>query len=324
MKKPNLSLKGKHVCVTGGAGFIGSHVVDAVIKERPASIIVLDNLFLGKESNLEDAKKAYPLLVFYKIDVSDYSATKKIFDKHTIDVVFNLAVQPLPYSLEHPRECFMTNCGITANICELCRQKKITLIHFSSSEAYGTAKTSIIDEDHPLDPITPYAASKSGTDHLVLSYIRTYGLDSAIARPFNTYGPRQNEGSYAGVIPATAKKLLSGNQPVIYGDGKQTRDFAYVEDTAQAAIAIYAHPETRGRILNIATGEEVTIHELIQTIQKIMGDKQAIAFEPDRPGDVRRLRGDARLLNTLAGFKPRIKLAEGLKKTIDWYKKTLK
>ena len=316
-----MSLKNKSVLVTGGAGFIGSHLADKLIKEEPENLVVVDDFFIGKESNLQETRKNYPDLKIYNQDASDYEKMKEIMKNESIDVVFNLAVIPLPASLTKPRWAFEQNVNITLTVCELARNNYFdTLIHFSSSEAYGTSEYAPMDEKHPLNGTTPYAASKAASDQLVFSYCRTFGIEAAIIRPFNNYGPRQNEGSYAGVIPLTIKRILNDETPVIYGDGKQTRDYLYVTDTANAAICVYNSKSTRDKVLNIASGKEISIETLIKLIAKYLNCDKPIVYEPERPGDVRRHIANIYLAEDLVGFKPAVSFEDGLKLTVDWYK----
>ena len=155
---------------------------------------------------------------------------------------------------------------------------------------------------------------------MIFSYCRTFGIEASLIRPFNNYGPRQNEQSYAGVIPLTIQRILRGEAPVILGDGKQTRDYLYVTDTAKAAIAIYNHKNTRGQVLNIASGREVSVQNLIEFIMDYMGCDKEIVFKPEQPGDVRRHIANIFLAEDLIGFSPSVKFEDGMKKTIDWYK----
>ena len=320
-----MSLKNKSVLVCGGAGFIGSHLVDRIIKEEPENLVVVDNFLTGRESNLEDAKRNYPNLKIYNQDATDYERMRSIIEKEGIEVVFNLAIIPLPFSLEKPKWVYEHNVAITSSFCELLRNDFFeTLINFSSSEAYGTCINAPMDEDHPLNPMTPYAASKAAADHLLLSYYRTFGIDAAIIRPFNNFGPRQNDYTYAAVIPITIKRILFGEAPVIYWDGEQSRDFIYVADTADATIKVYEHKNTRGRVLNIASGKEITINTVVKTIAKLLNCKKPIIYKEMRPGDVRRYIADTSLARDLIGFKPKVSFEEGLKLTIEWYKEWYK
>ncbi|MDO8873708.1 MAG: GDP-mannose 4,6-dehydratase [Methanoregula sp.] len=317
-----MSLKNKSVLVTGGAGFIGSHLVDAIIREEPEKIIVVDNFFLGKNENLADAQKNYDSLKVYNQDASNYEEMKKILGTEGIDVVFDLAVIPLPASLEKPEWTFKHNIDLSLAMCELARNDLFkTLIHFSSSEAYGTSISGPMDENHPLNGTTTYAASKAAEDLLIFSYCRTFGIDASIIRPFNNYGPRQNEKSYAGVIPLTIKRILNGMAPAIYGDGRQTRDYLYVTDTANAAIEVYNHKNTRNRVLNIASGKEISIRYLVEFIKNYLGCNEQIIYETERPGDVKRHIANIFLAEDLIGFHPSVNFEDGLKTTIEWYKR---
>jgi len=317
-----MSLENKSVLVTGGAGFIGSHLVDRLIKEKPANLVIVDNFFLGKESNLQEAKKNFPTLKIFNIDASNEEKMGSLVKKENTEVLFNLAIVPLPASLVNPRWVYEHNISITLGLCELARKGCYqTLIHFSSSEAYGTCQYVPMDEGHPLNPTTSYGASKAATDHLVLSYHKSFGIDAAIIRPFNNYGPRQNEGNYAGVIPLTIKRILSGEGPVIYGDGEQTRDYLYVTETVDAAIRVYNCASTRGKALNIASGTEISINNLVRLIAKCLGCDRPITYEKERPGDVRRLVAGIALAKSLIGFKPVLHLNEKLQSTIEWFQK---
>jgi UDP-glucose 4-epimerase len=312
------------VLVTGGAGFIGSHLIDQLIFEEPEKLVVVDDLFLGKEANIQQARENFPGLKFCKQDVADHDAMSKIMREEGTDVVFNLAVIPLPASLDRPRWGFEKNIQMTMTICELIRTDHFkTLVHFSSSEAYGTSEYAPMDENHPLNGTTTYAASKSASDVLISSYCRTYGIDASIIRPFNNYGPRQNEKSYAGVIPITIKRILDGKAPVIYGDGKQTRDYLYATDTAKAAIKIYDTKATRNKVLNIASGIEISVERLVRMLADILVCDKEIIYENDRPGDVRRHIANIYLAKDLIGFSPTVSFEDGLKATVEWYKRNI-
>ena len=316
-----LSLKDKNVLITGGAGFIGSHLVDQIVMKKPHRIIVIDNLFLGNEDNLVNARRSYPELVFLEKDASVESEMESVLKRYQIDVVFNLAVIPLPTSLVKPKWSVDHNIKITTTWCELARKGHYqTLIHFSSSEAYGTAQTVPMDESHVLAPLTPYAASKAADDFVVLSFIETFGIDAAIIRPFNNYGPRQNDKSYAGIIPIVITKVLTNKPVEIHGDGQQTRDFIYATDTANAAIDCFEHSETRGKITNIASGIEISINELVSLLLKKMNAEKHDVINIDRrPGDVRRHCADITKAKKLFQFTQRVDIENGLNLTIDWY-----
>ncbi len=316
-----LSLKGKRVLVTGGAGFIGSNLIDTLIRENPASIIIVDNFFLGRDENLADAKASFPNLSVYRLDAANLASMEHVVRKEKIEIAYNLAVIPLPTSLHYPAWTIDTNIQIAVTFCELARMKEIqTLIHCSSSEAYGSAIYSSMDETHPLTPTTPYAASKAAADQIVLSYCQTFGIDATIVRPFNNFGPRQNPGSYAGLIPIVINRVKRGDPIEIYGDGLQTRDYIFVRYTAEAMVRVFECPETRGKVINVATGKEITVNELVQRLLAALENpRHPIIHCQERPGDVRRHCGDVSLLRELTGFIPKEISDEDLKETVQWY-----
>lgn len=317
-----MNLKGKSVLVTGGAGFIGGHLVDRIIQEKPAKLVVLDNFHLGQERNIAEAKKNFPDLVVEKVDLTNYALTKQVMERHSTEVVFDLAVLCLPESLEKPEHVFRQNTEMAITICRLQREDAFkTLVHFSSSEVYGTAVKVPMGEDHPLGAKTTYAASKVASDNLVLSYRELYGTDCTIVRPFNNYGPRQNEKAYSGVIPLTIKRLVKNEQPVVFGTGQQTRDYIYVTDTAEAAVLAYNEKNTRGKIINIASGRETSIQEIVEKLVELIKPGTEIRHEQERQGDVRRHIADISLAKNILGFKPQVSLDVGLARTVEWYKK---
>jgi UDP-glucose 4-epimerase len=319
-----MSLRNKSVMITGGAGFIGSHLVDQLILQGVEAITIVDNFFLGKERNIKEARTKRKDLKVHVQDVADQEAMGRILRDEGTDVVFNLAVVPLPASLEKPAWTFTQNVNMTLTICELARQGLFeTLIHFSSSEAYGNSISGPMDENHPLNGTTPYAASKAAGDLLILSYCRTFGIDAAIIRPFNNYGPRQNEASYAGVIPITIASIMREESPHIFGDGKQTRDYLYVTDTANAAIKMYDCKNTREKVLNIASGKEISINYLVRLIADLMAFRGEIIYEPDRPADVKRHIANIYLAEDIVDFKQTVPFEEGMRRTVDWYKQNI-
>ncbi len=313
-----MELSNKVILVTGGAGFIGSHLVDRLLKENPYRVIVLDNLCLGKLDNLSDSINKIDVEIG---DATNFGVVRDIIEKYRIDIVFNLACDPLPKSLEKPEECFKNNVDITFNLCNLLRKRVFKyLVQFSSSEAYGTCMDSPMTEEHPLKPITPYAASKVAGDHLVQSYFNTFLCNCRIIRPFNAYGPRQNEGQYAGVIPVTIKRILNGEEPIIYGDGLQTRDFTYVTDVASATVEICKTEKSMGEVFNVCSEYTLTITKLVNTISSLMKYSGRKKYLHRRAGDVDNLIGSMSKAKKIADIPKFLDLEIGLKNTIDWYK----
>jgi UDP-glucose 4-epimerase len=217
----------QNIIISGGAGFIGSYLIEECIRLKAKTIIVLDNLSVGKLENIQHIKNK---VIFKKIDCEDLNKIKNIIKKYEIDVVFNLATIALPFSFKYPRKTLETNTIITLNFLELLRNKKYkTLCHFSSSEIYGSAKIVPMNEEHPKNPTTTYAAGKLAADLAIQTYVKMFGIDAFILRPFNNYGPRQLiTRDEIGVIPKTVKRILKNLKPIIYGSGKQIRDFIFV------------------------------------------------------------------------------------------------
>ncbi|MGV1003181.1 MAG: dTDP-glucose 4,6-dehydratase [Candidatus Nanopelagicales bacterium] len=320
-----MSVRGKSVLVTGGAGFIGSHLVDRLIADEPARLTVVDNFFLGQEANLAEAKAARPDLEIVRLDASDLAAMQDVVTTRRIEQVFDLAVIPLPTSLTYPAWTIMTNVGIVTTFCEIARRGLIdALLHVSSSEAYGSARYVPMDEEHPHDSITPYAASKSAGDRIIESYVRTFDINARTVRPFNNFGPRQNPGSYAGIIPIVVRKVREGNPIVIHGDGEQTRDFIYAPNTAEMIVRVAETEACRGRILNVATGHETSINELVARLLRVMGaPDHPVEHGPERPGDVRRHCADIAQARKLLNYEPVTINDEDLAKTVEWYHSAL-
>jgi len=320
-----VSLRDRSVLVTGGAGFIGSHLVDRLLLESPRRLVVVDNFFLGNEANLAAARGRRDDLEVLRLDASDLAAMQDVVMAHGIETVFDLAVVPLPTSLTYPHWTMQTNIGITATFCEIARRGLIErLVHMSSSEAYGSGKYVPMDEDHPDDAITPYAAAKAAEDHIIRSYVRTFGIDATVVRPFNNYGPRQNRGSYAGIIPIVIERVVRGLPIEIHGDGEQTRDFTFVRDTADLTVAIHETSAARGLEINVATGVGTSINRLVARILEIMDvPDHPIEHAPARPGDVRRHQADAGRLVSLVGRQPAVLSDDALAETVEWYRTQL-
>lgn len=312
-------LKNKSILVTGGTGFVGSHVVDRLIQEQPEKIVVASNFFLGNINNLKCAQDNFSNLKIVRCDVSDYEEIRETVIENNIDLVFNMSVIPLSASLVKPEWAVRKNIDMTLNICRLQRKEKFkTLIQFSSSEAYGSAKSIPMDESHIMDPTTPYSASKAATDHIALSYYHTFGCDTAVIRPFNQYGPRQSINKYAALIPLTIDRMMRNKEVVIFGDGEQTRDFLYATDTADATVEICKNKATRGKIINVASGKEITINSVVGKIAELLEYKKPFVYKEARPGDVRRHRADILLIKNLVDWEPKVGFDEGIRKTVKW------
>jgi UDP-glucose 4-epimerase len=316
------TIKGKNILVTGGAGFIGSHLCDALLEKGANKVVCLDNFFLGKIENISDALK-YDNFILYRDDARNFGVLQAIMEKEEIDVVYNMATIALNYSFFNPFDAYMVNVQIADSLLKLLKIGAYkTLVHTSSSEAYGTAQYSPMDENHPTNPTTPYAAGKAAADLMVHSFYKVLGLDISIIRPFNNYGPRQNTlGALAAIIPATARRIKEGQKPIVEGDGEQTRDFIYVKDTVRGLILAYEREETRGKIINLGSGKEISINQLLQEICNYYNYTGEWEHKPGRLSDVRRLCADSKLSRSILDFTPEVDFEQGIKLTLDWYDK---
>jgi UDP-glucose 4-epimerase len=312
-------IEGRTVLVTGGAGFIGSHLVDRLIADGAGHVVVVDNLFIGDEANIAEAQ-ASGRVTFYREDIEVATALAYIFERHQVSAVFNCATKALNYSFVNPSNAFSTNVTGVLNLLELQRKGAFqSLCHFSTSEVYGTAVYEPMDENHPRNPTTTYAAGKAAADMAVESYHRMFGVDAFIVRPFNNYGPRQNfRGALAGVIPLTAWRLHMGQTPEIHGTGQQSRDFIYVADTVDAVIKLFAALPA-GENVNISTDNQITIEELIGRICRHMGYGGEIARGEARPADVLCHNASNAKVRTFIDYQL-TPFDEGLERTLDWYR----
>lgn len=315
-------LKGQTVLVTGGAGFIGSHLVDRLISDGAEQVVVIDNLFCGSEANLREAQQS-GRVTFYNDDAELHTSLEYIFSRHQIDTVFNCATKALNYSFLNPANAYSTNVTAILHLLELQRRGAFkTMCHFSTSEVYGSAVYEPMDEQHPRNPTTTYAAGKAAADMALESYVRMFGLDAFIVRPFNNYGPRQNyKGMLAGVIPITAWRILTGGAPEIHGDGNQSRDFIFVRDTVDAVVKLY-DVLPAGDSVNISTDNQLSISELIPRICRDMGYHKELERKPARHADVLCHNASnekvGKLINyTLTPFDL------GLAETLAWYKSNI-
>jgi len=315
-----VQLKDKRVLVTGADGFIGSHLVETLIKEgAKVSALTQYNSFnnWGWLENIDDLNKVNVL----NGDIRDSNYVKTI--TKDIDIIFHLAALiAIPYSYIAPESYIDTNIKGTLNICQSALENGCQhIIHTSTSEVYGTAKYVPIDENHPLQPQSPYSASKIGADAIATSFFISFNLPLTIARPFNTYGPRQ---SARAVIPTIITQIADGKKEIKLGDLTPTRDFNYVEDTCQGFLELAKNRnKVLGETINIGSNTEISIKDTLNLIKEIM--KSDVKFITDeeriRPKDseVFRLVCDNSKIKELTNFRPRFSIKDGLKETIKWF-----
>jgi UDP-glucose 4-epimerase len=313
-----MNFSAKKVVVTGGAGFIGSHLVDALAENH--DVLVLDDLSSGKVENLTQALTSGRVT----LQLWDLRQEEGLADVlEGAGLVFHLATQCLRLSISSDSNLVHeVNTTGTLNLLKACRKADIErFIYVSSSEVYGTAKTVPMSEDHPLDPTTIYGASKLTGEIYTRVYNQMYGLPAVIVRPFNTYGPRSHFEGYSGeVIPKFVVRAFAGKAPVIFGSGRQTRDFTYVSDVVHG-ILLAARNLATGKVVNIARGQEVSVQEVADSVIRRAG---AYFLKPvytaERPGDVVRHFADIRLAANELGFSPRISFQQGLALYTDWFR----
>ncbi len=305
--------------VTGGAGFIGSHLVRFLLTR--GRVRVLDDFSSGTLDNLADV---LPHIELVRGSVTDVALVQKAVEG--CEVVFHLAAQvSVPLSLEQPVETFEVNLYGTQLLLEAARQAGVRRFVFASSAAvYGDAPRLPKRETMVPRPISPYAWSKWYSELLCRDYWRVYGVPTVSLRFFNVYGPRQNPCSqYAAVIPRWITAALTDRKPIVYGDGKQTRDFVYVDDLLQGLWLAAEHPEAVGRVFNLASGRAYTLLELLQAIEEAAGVSLEPQFTSPRPGDIRHSFADIRAAHGILGYEPRISLQEGIRRTLNAYREAI-
>jgi len=300
-------LKGKSILVTGGAGFIGSHIVDRLSSEN--KVIVLDNLFSGLLSNLERSKDR---ITFIKGDVLDKSLLKDTVAE--VEFVFHLAAHVGNIrSIKDPYFDMDVNIKGMLNLLEACRNSNIKRLVYSSSGAiFGEAKYLPIDEEHPLNPESPYAVSKLAAEKYCFAFYKVHGVPTTAVRYFNVYGPKQDTSEYANAISIFLSRIKDGKPLTIFGDGEQTRDFVFIEDVVTANILAATQPAAVGEIFNIATGQATSINQITDILRQISGRESQIIYADPRAGEVRDSRASIEKARKLLGFCPQTNLKEGL------------
>jgi len=315
-----MKLEGKNILVTGGAGFIGSHLVDALMS-KGCRVRVFDNLANGSRENVSrhEGNSQFEFVLGSVLDASAIHSALK-----DIDIVFHLACLGVRHSLKNPFENHRVNAEGTLIALRTSHEAGIKkFIHCSSSEVYGTAEYVPMPESHPLNPTTVYGAGKLAGEMYARAFRQTYGMDTTVLRPFNTYGPRSHhEGDAGEVIPRSIVRTLSQKPIVIFGDGSQTRDFTYVKDMAGAFIKATELDSLIGSTVNIGSGFEITIEQTARMVLGMMGASASqIEYLKGRPADTLRLYADSSVFRKASGWEPEVSFEEGLKATIEWFKR---
>jgi nucleoside-diphosphate-sugar epimerase len=305
--------------VTGGAGFIGSNIVDELVR-RGESVVVLDDLSAGKEDNLADIRNK---ISFIKGSINDIEAIRRSMQE--ADYVIHLAARTsVPRSVKDPVETNRVNIDGTLNMLMAARDAKVKrVVLAASSSAYGETPTLPKIETMQPEPISPYGVTKYACELYAQVFGRVYGLQSVSLRYFNVFGPRQDPSSpYSGVLSKFCSAFLEGTDPVVFGDGEQTRDFTYIENVVQATLLACDAPAASGKVVNVGTGERISLNRTLELLREISGNALEAKYEPAREGDIRDSQADITLSRELLGYDPTVNFAEGLRRTFTWYQES--
>ena len=302
--------------VTGGAGFIGSHLVETLLR-RGHRVRVLDNLSTGKRANLAGCAGAE----FIEGDCADPEAARRAVRGMEF-VLHQAAVASVPRSIADPVSSHRANVQGTLTVLLVARDEGVRRVVFAgSSAAYGDTLVLPSTEDLPTSPLSPYALEKIAGEQYCALFTRLYGLETVTTRYFNVFGPRQDPASpYSGVIALFASALLEGRAPIIYGDGTQTRDFTYVANVVDGVLRACEAPGAAGATVNLAAGGRVSLNDLVSMMNRIVGTNLQPIYRERRAGDVRDSQADIRKAEALLGYRPFVSCEEGLRRTLDWYR----
>ena len=304
--------------VTGGAGFIGSHIASALVASG-ARVRILDDLSTGHRENVEEIGGD---IDFVQGSVADEALLRRVLEG--VELVFHEAAIPsVPRSVDNPRQTHTASVDGTFSLLVAAREKKVRrLIYAASSSAYGDQPTLPKSEEMSPDPLSPYAVAKLVGEYYARVFTRVYGLETFSLRYFNVFGPRQDPGSqYSGVVSLFISALSTNNRPVIYGDGEQSRDFTYIDNVVDANLKAASATGGLGQVINIANGERITLNQLLQELKDLTGRSEIEAdYRESRIGDVRHSLADISRARQILGYEPLVGLRDGLRRTIDWWK----
>ena len=304
--------------VTGGAGFIGSHLAEELAR-RGETVRVADNLVTGKRHNLAHIKG----VEFIEGDLADLAVARRVVEG--VDFVLHQAAIPsVPRSVQDPLTSHRANIDATLNVLLAARDARVKrVVYAGSSSAYGDTPTLPKSETMPTGPLSPYALQKLVGEQYCQLFTRLYGLETVSIRYFNVFGPRQDPSSpYSGVISLFISALCERQQPTIYGDGEQTRDFTYVANVVDGVLRACQARQASGQVINVATGGRISLNQLLATLSTLVGSAVTPIYAAPRAGDVRDSQADIQKAERILGYRPLVDLQEGLKKTLEWYRTT--
>ncbi len=307
-----------HYLVTGGAGFIGSHLTEELVR-RGHRVRVADSLVTGKRSNLEHIHG----VEFLEGDLADLDFARKSADGCDF-LLHQAAIPSVPRSVQDPITSNTANVDATLNVLVAARDAGVKrLVFAASSSAYGDTPTLPKHERMPTNPLSPYALQKVVGEQYLQMFTRLYGLETVSIRYFNVFGPRQDPSSpYSGVISVFATALLDSRSPRIYGDGEQTRDFTYVANVVDGVLRACEAPQASGEIINVATGGRISLNQLFYVMRDVVGGQVEPTYDEPRKGDVRDSQADISKAKALLAYQPSVSFEEGISRTIEWYRST--
>jgi len=303
--------------VTGGAGFIGSNTVDELVR-RGETVVVLDDLSSGKEDNLAEVRSK---ISFIKGSITDLEAVRKAMQ--SADYVIHLAARTsVPRSVKDPIDTNKINVEGTLNVLVAARDAKVKRVVFAaSSSAYGETPTLPKVETMQPEPISPYGVAKYAGELYAQMFGRVYGLENVSLRYFNIFGPRQDPDSpYSGVLAKFCTAFLEKTQPLVFGDGEQSRDFTFVENAVAANLLACEAPNASGKVLNVGTGTRITLNQTLALLANLTGNKLETKYEPPRDGDIRDSQADIAQARAILNYEPLVDFEEGLRRTVEWYR----
>jgi UDP-N-acetylglucosamine 4-epimerase len=314
----------KKIIITGGAGFIGSNLVEKYLNDdRVEKVRVIDNLSNGYYSNIKEFEN-HPKFEFFNEDICDYNKMLELTKGFDL-ISHQAALGSVPRSIENPMQSTKVNIDGTVNILYAAVENKIDRVVLAcSSSTYGDSPNLPKQEDIIGNPLSPYAVTKYAVELYAEVFQKTYGLNFIGLRYFNIFGPRQNpDNPYAAVIPIFCKAFIHGNKPTINGDGETSRDFTFVENAVHANdLALFTeNKEALNQIYNVACGDQMSLNDMIGLLKNISGKNLEPVYGPERPGDVKHSKADISKIETLLGYKPQVRFKDGLKKVYNWYEK---
>jgi len=304
--------------VTGAAGFIGRSIAAALL-ERGDSVRGVDNFSTGKRANLVGLEA----MEFVEGDLADAAVCAEACAG--VEIIFHQAALPsVPRSVADPVASNVACVDATVNLLWAAKEAGVRrVVYAASSSAYGDTPTLPKHEEMLPNPISPYAVAKLAGEYYMRSFARVYPMETVSLRYFNVFGPYQDPTSaYSGVLAVFCRKMLAGEQPTIYGDGETSRDFTFIQNTVEANLLAAAAPAEKvsGRVMNVATGERITLNQVFEELKAIIGYGGEAAYAPERAGDIKHSLADIGLVRELLGYAPSVNLREGLRRTVEWYR----